>query len=159
MLGAAPKIARFRDIIVEIIPSFHTSSIDNLVPFGVALHCAYLQHLRLQPPKDVLEALAEEGMFYRDLLRTDALPLQKRGLLSQTCLQDLTMVPGYKEIGTDVGLLVTVYRSAWTGIENKCAIVPADLDRAEKVSWSLLRYVGLREVASEGTREEAADPS
>lgn len=69
----------------------------------------------------------------------------KRGLISAESLQKLKGPNGFKNVQTDLQILVHVFRANWANVTGKCATTETELARAEKlVSW-LIQAVGLRE--------------
>ena len=148
LLAAAGKVPTLRDRIAVLTPATDLAELDRLEPNGTALYWAHLLCLAQPLPPNTLQALAEEGIRLRRRLRADSVPLEERGLIPPGSLKECQGRPGVQNISTELGLLVTVLREAWTSIQGKCAIEEAELERARRISQALLRHITMKEEAS-----------
>ena len=147
VLGAKPKLLSLRIPIGLALPGFDISHVDNLEDLALALYDAHFQVLAAGTTPNELRGLYDEGATLRDFFRADTTVLRKRELLDAALIDACTWLAGYKNLASDLGILVTVLRAQGPEILDKCATTSTELDRAEKISMALLRYVGLREQA------------
>ncbi len=89
-----------------------------------------------------------------DILRVNFLddmgPLARRGLIHPDAFKTCKGYTGYKNVATELQVLVSVARDNWSRIDGKCGITREGLDRADKIAAHMLRLVGLREVLDDG---------
>ena len=156
VLAAIPKIVGIKSAIVAAAPNFDIRKIDKLEPCALALRGSHLVYLALIETPDELRVLCDQAIVARDLFRTDAAPLCKRGLIEASALKDCRGLMGYRNIATELGLVVTVFKGAWSVIQGKTAVTLDELERARRISQAMARYVGYKEQASL-TVAEASD--
>jgi hypothetical protein len=71
--------------------------------------------------------------------------LAERNLIDGRQLARLNGVVGFKNVALDLHILACVLRNAGHEIQGKCAIEPAELERADQIAAAILRLVGIRE--------------
>jgi hypothetical protein len=155
-LGSLPEIRAVRPQIVEHLPKFDLVAFDKLEDYALALNYANAQYLTANQPPDDLDAVLTEGTTLRETLLIDATALSRRGFVDGNRLRELNGPNGYKNLATDLLMVASVLRDAWSQIQGRTGIQLAELDRAEKLAQRLLRVVGLR-AQSPATVAKAAD--
>ena len=75
----------------------------------------------------------------------EAKALVHHGVVSQAQLSQLKGANGYKNVATDVMVLVNVLQTVLPQIQGRSLTTAEDLERASRVATRLLRIVGLRE--------------
>lgn len=143
--GVIPEVKVLRDQIVEQLPKFNLAAFDKLHHYAMAAAYAHTVHLATAEPQDKLRPIFEEAIVLRDVLLSDATTLAKRGHINGLALNELKRATGFKNVQSDLQMLVNILKSNWPNIAGKCGTTEAELARAEKlVSW-LIQSVGLRE--------------
>jgi hypothetical protein len=143
--GVLPEINALRAQIQTELPGFNIESFDKLAQYAMAAGHADSMLAVSTGPQEQLRAIVEEAGALREVLRSDAQALAKRGLIAQGSLMNLSGQRGYKNIAADLRNLVNILRANWDRIESKCATTKAEIDRAALLSSSLIQGVGLRE--------------
>jgi hypothetical protein len=146
VLGALPALGSLRPEIEQQLPRFDLARFDRLEQYALALSHAHVHYRgRRHSRGSIVERAAELGRL-RALLRADLRALAAHGLL------DARQLParkrgrvGYKEIASDVFVLVTLFREQWPALEGKTALTMAALAEASNQALELLETVGVRE--------------
>lgn len=146
VLGALPEILALREDASKLA-SFDVAHIDQLESCALALSHAHSQHKATAEASDDLVELHMEAAGTRDRFHSDASNLVVSNLLDRSSLRGYGGVAGYKNVASDLLLLVSVYRSNWSKIEGKTTCTVQELDRADKLATRMLRLFGLREQA------------
>jgi hypothetical protein len=143
--GVIPELKMFREQIVKELPGFDISRFDKLPQYAMAAgHSHSLLEISTAPHSQ-LRDLIEEARALREILRSDAVALAKRGLIAKASLASISGLNGYKNTSADLRNLVNVLRAHWGRIEGKCATTKAEIDHAAELSSALIQAVGLRE--------------
>jgi hypothetical protein len=111
----------------------------------LALSYAQARYLAATQPPDDLASVSEEAARFRERLLAEARSLTHHGLVTAEQLAQLKGAHGYKNVATDLMVLVRLLRGKWAEIEGKSLTTAADLEQASRVATRLLRIVGLRE--------------
>jgi hypothetical protein len=148
VLGVVPKVRSLRPALAATLPTFDLALLDKLEDHAFALAHAHAVYRAAVKPVDEVPALAAETTAVRDALLSDATALARRGLLDEGRVGKLHSPNGYKNIAFDVLGLVSLFREAWSRIENKTAVEPHELERAERMAKRLLKAVGVRQEAN-----------
>lgn len=143
--GVLPEVKTLRAQIQTALPGFNIDRFDKLPQYAMAAGHADSMLAVSTGPQDQLRTLVEEAGDLRQVLRSDAQALAKRGLIAPTSLTNLSGLRGYKNIAADLRKLVNILRADWGSLESKCATTKPEIDRAALLSSSLIQGVGLRE--------------
>ena len=147
VLGVLPKIDWLRSEGPAHLADFDVARFDKLEDYALALGYAHAAYRATAEPVDTVPALAAEAAEVRGVLLSDAAALAKRGLLDPARVAKLHSPGGYGNIVFDVLGLVSLFRESWNHIENKTALRPGELDRAELSADGLLTAIGRRQRA------------
>jgi hypothetical protein len=147
-LGALPEIRAFRTEILAL-PNFDGKAFDKLEDYAFALQHAHTLFLMATQPTKELDVLTEEATALRETLLMDASALAHRGHINGNRLNELQGAHGFRNLATDLGLLVGVLREAWPQIQGRSSVQVAELDHAVRVAQRVLRLAGLREQGPE----------
>jgi len=148
-LGALPEVMAVRADVEKHLPAFDLKHFDWLQTYTMALSHAFAQSKSSTPEADKLPELNVEGTALRDNFLVDLTTLARRGLVNSAAFNVCKGYTGYKNVATELQVLVNVARGSWSQIEGKCGISLEELDRADKIAAHMLRLVGLREQAPE----------
>ncbi len=143
--GVIPELKALRSRIVHELPQFDLVAFDKLHLYAMAAAYAHTMHLVGAAPRDDLRSRFEESLKLRELLLGDATALAARGIINGEALKNLRGSIGYKNVQTDLQMLVNVFKANWARIQGKCAVTEAELARGGKLVAWLMEVVGLRE--------------
>ncbi len=143
--GVIPELKTLRPRIVQELPQFDVAAFDKLHLYAMAAGYAHTMHLVAAGPQDDLRPMFEESVKLRELLLADATALATRGIINGEVLKNLKGALGYKNVQTDLQMLVNVFKTNWANIQGKCAVTEAELARGGKLVALLMEVVGLRE--------------
>jgi hypothetical protein len=150
-LGIQDTLGKLREQAAKL-PGFDMADWDNLDDHARAL--AYVEaryDAATAPPAD-LPALHAEGIALCQILTVDATALAGRGRIDPSRLAHFKGLTGYENVASDLISVATVLREVLKQNENKTAVEPAELDRAEQLAELLLVGSGKKKV----TPSEAA---
>jgi hypothetical protein len=145
VFGVLPGVKRLREQIAKELPTFDIARFDKLEDYTLMLSAANAKYLAATQPPDDLAPLAEEAAKMRETMLAEATLLVRRGLVSQDKLDQLKGANGYKNVATDLMVLVNVMEEVWPQIQDKTLTTVDDLNTASRLSTRLTRVVGLRE--------------
>jgi hypothetical protein len=145
--GVIPELKALRPRIVEALPLFDVAAFDKLHLYALAAGYAHTMHLVAGGPQNSLRPTFEEAVKLRRLLLSDAKALAARGLIKGEALKNLKGPIGYKNVQTDLQMLVNVFKASWANIQGKCAVTESELTRGGKLVACLMDGMGLREQA------------
>ena len=145
VFGVLPAVKALREQIVKELPTFDVVRFDKLEDYALVLSATHAKVLSATQPPDDLLALAEEAAKVRETLLAEATLLVRRGLVSQDKMGQLKGANGYKNVATDLMVLVNVMEEVWPQIKDKTLTTVDDLETASRLSTRLSRVVGLRE--------------
>jgi hypothetical protein len=145
VLGVTNEVAGFKDQIGKELPLFDVGPILQLESYAMALSHAHTLFAMASAPVDSLAPMVDEGTTLRETLLADATALVTRNMLNGQQLRDLSGPVGYKNLAFDLQILAALFRENMAQLAGKCATQPAEIQRAEEISASILRTVGLRE--------------
>lgn len=94
---------------------------------------------------EAIVALQNEALETRERLLADLNVAARRGLVSAKHFADLTHDVGYRNVASDLGVLVKVARSAMSSLAGRSAITTDEVDRAEKLVAALWHAIGNHE--------------
>ena len=142
VLGAVPGILKLREELAVHTPTAALAEIDKLEEYAFALYEAHFARGYKNRAPEELRILGEEGSRLRTLLRGDAITLERRELLVGHTVRACRGLAGYRNIATDLHLLVRVLRDCWPAIQSKCAVTEEELTLAERIGHALMVRVG-----------------
>ena len=143
--GVIPEVKALRPRIVQELPLFDIAAFDKLHLYAMAAAYAHTMHLVAAGPQDDLRPMFEEAVKLRELLLADATALATRGLINGEVLKHLKGAVGYKNVQTDLQMLINVFKGNWDSIQGKCGVTEPELARGGKLVAWLMEVVGLRE--------------
>ncbi len=149
VLGALPQILAVRSEVVQHLGSFDITPFDRIQTYALALSYAFARGKTSLSETDKLPALNVQGTALRNNLLADMVGLARRGLVHSDAFKSCKGYTGYKNVASELLVLVSVGRDHWSRIEGKCGIAREELDRAERIASHMLRLVGLRAQAPE----------
>jgi hypothetical protein len=156
-LGALPEILSVRSDVVKHLGTFDITHFDRLQTYAMALSHAFARGKTSLSETHKLPDLNLEGTALRDTLFTDMAALAKRGLVDPDAFKSCKGYTGYKNVASELLVLVSAGRDSWSRIEGRCGITREELDRAEKITGHMLRLLGLRGQAPEIVAAAAED--
>lgn len=145
VLGAIPRLARYREGIIREFHSFEVAWFDGLEQYAMALSHANALYLTAGKPPIVPSGAYEQGFKLRDTLHVDTKTLVRRGLLNAALVKGCRGSMGYEKVAAELQILCQVLKENWPIIEGKCATSLAELEHATKVAVHLLRIAKHRE--------------
>ena len=145
VFGVLPAVKGLREQIVKELPTFNVVRFDKLEDYALMLSAANAKYLAATQPPDDLAPLAEEAAEIRETMLAEATLLVRRGLVSDDKLEQLKGANGYKNVASDLLVLVNVMEEVWPQIQGKTLTTVDDLNTASRLSTRLTRVVGLRE--------------
>lgn len=146
-LGTLGEVRALRPRIVAELPRFEVRYLDRLETYTLALGYAHWLALGSRGPTGPIDGLVSELSVTRDLLVSDANALAKHGVVDGARLSQLQGGTAFRNIVSDVMLLVAVFRDAGDSIVGKTFVTPAQLDEAERKAQQLAAALGQREQA------------
>jgi len=149
-LGALPNVMRLRPE-VALVSAAHAASIDRLERCALAAAHAHTRHLAEAEPEGQLGPLVADLLKTRQLLEHDARALANRGLLDGSRLAELENKTSHKSVAFDVMLRCTLFRNDWPKVQNRTAVVEADLQQAESLADRLANLVASRDIKDPAT--------
>ncbi len=153
--GVIPELKALRSRIVLELPHFDVAAFDRLHLYAMAAAYAHTMHLVAAGRRDDLRPMLEEAVKLRHLLLSDAKALAARGILNGEVLKRLKGATGYKNVQTDLQMLVNVFKASWARIQGKCAVTEDEMARGGKLVAWLMEVVGLREQGHAELEESA----
>ncbi len=143
--GVIPEIAELRPQIVRELPAFDIERFDKLPEYAMAAGHAHSLLAVSTRPKKQIKIMYAEALELRELLRSDAAALGKRGLIDPVSLSNIGGRAGHKNVYADLRNLVNVFRAHWDSVAGRCATTQVEIKRAAQLSSALVQAVGLRE--------------
>jgi hypothetical protein len=153
VLGSNPEILALRQEMLDTLPGFDLSVVDDLETIARATGYAHALYLASSAPRRSLAELGNAVSQERALLMSDARALVTRKLIGEERLREFKGEPGYRKLAFEVMGLVALLREHWEVIAGKTAVQPEDLSRAAHAADELLVAVGLREQGPEQSHE------
>jgi hypothetical protein len=154
VLVAARRIAQFEAEIAQL-PVDH-ALIAQLDTYAYAV--GYAQALySVAGVSQQLQVAYNDALAFRVTLRSDAANLSNHGIVHQDEVLAVKTEVGYRNVGYDLLALVSILRKAGPRAAGRTAILPRDLDRAEKVATQLLELTALKEQRQHGDPRAAED--
>lgn len=148
VLGALPALRSLRAELEQQLPQFDLARFDRLEQYALALAQAHVLYGGKRHSRgSVTEQGAELGRV-RAQLHANLIALSSYGLLDARRLPPRKRGRiGYKEIASDVFVLVTLFREQWPALEGKTPVTLPALKAAGNAALELLEAIGLREQA------------
>jgi len=155
VLTAAPGLRSLRDDIAAYLKDFDVEQFDSIRTYAEALAFAHTAYLAASAPPDTLPQLAARAMELRDQLLADSTALARRNLVDGKRLQELKGGNGYLNVGSDLGVLVSMLRDRWSDVKGKSAIQQAEVDEAERLFERVTNAYAERAQLSSGAQAAA----
>ena len=133
VLAAGPGLRSLREDIAAYLKDFDVEQFDAIRTYAEALAFAHAAYLAASAPPDTLPQLAARAMELRDQLLADSTALARRNLVDGKRLHELKGGNGYLNVGSDLGVLVSMLRERWTDVQGKSAIQQSEVDEAERL--------------------------
>ena len=143
--GVYPEVIRLRPMIVQELPGFKISRLDNLKTYGLALLYANGEYKTATDPPATVVAMAETATHTRAVLLADTNSLIAHGVLAPGVTNNLQGGNGYKNVMADLISLVAIHRKYAEQIADRTSIKPEELTAAEDLAAKFSEAVGLRE--------------
>lgn len=141
--AAATRAARYAAELAQLpVPA---DILARVTRFGLAAAQAHILHLAAEQPSPEIAAMAEPLYETREMLIADARALVARKLIQADVLSKLSGTRGHRDLGFDIMLLCTVFRSSWANIQGRSAVRLDELDPIHKQAERLVAAVGLRD--------------
>ena len=147
VLGAWPEILALRPQFVQYLPSFDMVKFDKMETYTLALMRANTEYKTATEPPAALTALANSATETRRVLLADVNSLISRGLLSDSVLDSLQGVNGYKNVVVDITTLAEILKKNAEKIADRTSVKPDEIYAAENLADQLGTAIGLREQA------------
>ena len=144
VLGVADNILDYRDRMAKL-PEFDISNVDNLKDYAKAVWYLHITNLPAPEPANA-PALVEEVSTLRAKLILWAQPLAASGNLSQKAIDKV--IEGNnstQDKAGDVVAMVTMYRTAWEEVKDKCGVTLEDLDRGALIGPAVFAWASRRD--------------
>lgn len=150
--GSLKEILPLRDQIAKL-HGVDISKLDKLRDYTDALLHTQLKYRAAIGPTDPVTKLAAEVTAVRDQLHIDAHALATRGLLDLASVEKLRSPSGHRNIATDVGGLVLLFRENAATLANRTPVTEPELKNAMILSQRLMDAVGDRDQAPNTTAD------
>jgi hypothetical protein len=146
VLGALREIANHQEAI-SALSWIDQDKIAGLREYTMAAMEAQSRwSLAMTPPDDIVE-LNGKALAMRDLLRSDARLLAKRGLIAPELLARFKGHIGYKNVGFELIRWADLMRDCWSAIHDRTPTTEAEVQGAKKLGERLIYAAGFREQA------------
>jgi len=155
--GVLPKIAGYRQTIVEQLPQFRIQLFDELENRALALGHAQTVFESAQRPPAILQSLSDGASKAHDIARSDVTTLVHRGLMPSQALSTLNGGNGYRNLAADLFKLSEAFRSNWSNIAGRTSMTLPELDRLENLADQINQALGIREQIPEIQATAARD--
>ena len=146
--AALPAIASLRPAIEGAFRTFDLDRFDRLPVYTWALQHAQVRFVAATRPVEPVQALVERGSQLRELLRSDATALAKRGVLDAQQLRRLRGGTGHRSLAFDLQVLAALLGGCWSLIGGKTMVQEAEVEEAEALGDDLSDAVDGRKRAS-----------
>ncbi len=144
VIGKLPKIQTLRAAIAIALPTFELVHVDELETYALATAHAHARYLAAAAAPQHFAPLVAQTTALRDMLHSDAVALDHRGLLNGRPLADFRRTSGYTNVAFELLGLTALLRRAWPEIAHKTALTLEELEEAERLGELLLGAVGSR---------------
>jgi hypothetical protein len=143
VLGALPKIKPLAAA-MNRLDGLDEELVGGLEDYALAANEANSRYVLATTPPPELLALNEQGLALRDVLRTDAAALAKRGLIEPALLEQFNGHVGYKNVGFELVDYANLMRNAWSTIHGKTALTVEEVEAAWQLGEKLVRVASQR---------------
>lgn len=147
-LGAAPRIAQYRDLIVRELPSFAIAKLDKLADYALA---AFYAHATAAPsPVDAtFPALMDEATELRERLLVAAEAMVHFGLLDAARVATIRAGNGQIDTAKDLVACSAMFKEQWATLEGKQPVTVEEVERAGKLGTELMLVLGPKTVRAQ----------
>jgi len=156
VLGSLPRVLSLRPVLEDVFRAFDFEQFTRLRKLAWCLRHTHTLYLGMSRVKECSPEVLSEGSALRRSLLEDARTLVRRGIVDEARLGNLVRRKGYRNLATDLDILVNVFRDNWERIEGKYAIPANEIRRAAELG-ELLVYAGSRRVKQPQAVARAAD--
>jgi len=154
ILGTLPKVGELRDQMSKLL-SFDMKLVDGLEDYAQAAGEANSRYLiAVAPPEDLVK-LNEQALALREMLRSDALALVNRKLISKDRIASFTGRVGYRNVAFELMDWANVFRDCWKAVQGKTAVTADEVQNAKALAEKIIRAVGQKEQAPAAAAEAA----
>lgn len=143
--GVYPEVVGLRPLIVQELPGFKISRLDNLKTYALALLYANGEYKTATDPPATVAEMADTATHTRAVLLADVNSLIAHGVLAPSVINNLQGVNGYKNVMADLIALVAIHRKYADQIAERTSVKPEELTAAENLAAQFSEAVGLRE--------------
>lgn len=144
-LGVAKELEAQGLRVPEEMPEVDPLCFTELTDRALAAAYAHAQHLA--HPRAKFLALLAEATRTRTVLRASAKALEESGLLTQE-VPKVTGSNGYRNVATDLQVLVNLFEAHWAEFSGRCVTTEADLERAKALVVRIMDADGFRQQPS-----------
>ena len=156
VLRCLPRILALRSRFEETFKLFDLGRLELLESHVWCLRHAQTRYLSASRSVGCPKRVLAEGEELRARLREQAQLLAKHGLVDATRLVHVRQQKGYRNLATELEILVNVLRDAWSLISGKCNITVAELGRAAQLADEFLLAASRTEKRSESVANAMA---
>mgnify|MGYP001218694807 CR=1 FL=1 len=157
VLGALPALLALRPRILEELPRFPISSLDNLQTYALG---AWYAHLLTLPPvveENAKKPLVEEATTLRKDLLVAAEALAHRNLVDPKHVAQIRSGQGHIDMAGDLVALATLFANNWDAVSNKTAVTLEEVERAAVLGPQLLAAIGIQQQGLDRSPTQLAD--
>jgi hypothetical protein len=157
-LGAYPAIEALIPELSRELSRVDLTLIRSIPLKADAASYAHSLYTGLSRSEGELPYVLVEATEARDLVHAELASAIKRGLLEPERLADFSRTIGYRNVGRDLSLVVTVAREAWLPVmKTRTRLTETELEHAENVSVRLWDAIAEREQAPAKLAEAALE--
>jgi len=146
VFGALREVATHMEAI-STLSWIDQNKIGGLKEYTMAAVEAQSRWVTAMTPPENIAVLNGEALAMRNLLRSDARLLAKRGLIAPGCLASFKGHIGYKNVGFELIGRANLMRDCWSAIHDKTPTTVVEVQRAKDIGERLVYAAGCREQA------------
>jgi len=147
VLGVVPQVRALVKQLTRVPPELEPALLDKMEQCTFALGWVQAGYASATAGASELAALVEEAEGLRETLVADMNALARRGFIDEGRLTRVQTSTGYKQLSSDLLILVRVLKDNWDAIQGKCAIDAKEVDRAHRVAERINKLLGAKEQA------------
>jgi hypothetical protein len=135
--AAAPRMQQYREVVVEHLPTFDISKLDNLRDYALAVF--YTDSVAGPAPVDAaLAALVDDATETRERMLSAAATMVVFGVLDEGRVAKLRSGNGYIDLAKDIIGLSAMFKQQWSQLQGQQPVTREEVDRAFDVGTELM---------------------
>jgi hypothetical protein len=155
LLGAIPALMGLRPHIVEELPRFDITQVDEMEFRVLALSHAHALYLGTARPVIGFPELVQLGTKRRDIIYAEAQTLIARGLLDPTTVREVKRESGHRALAVDLQVLATSILAIYGTLPTRPLTSEQELTEALHIADQINYAVGIRDQGPQTPAEAA----